>query len=1527
VTPVRRSGSYPYGPIARSAFARYGLATVLALAALVIGRILLPLVDAPPYSLLVGAVAVAIWYGGFGPGLLAVVIGWSLSPALLTRADGFGFERYDDYRWTISLVVALVVVWVSLVMRRGQQRAATAAVAAEESTRQMETLQQLATALSAAVTPSDVAHELVQRTPALLGARGGALGLIEGEDLVIVDPAGVDAQTHRPGLRLPLATRAPITRAAAEGTVQRADDRQSFESRFPDGAALTSYAQAALAVPLRAAGEVVGSMSFLFDRPEAANDEADSIALIAADLGGQALERARLYERERQSRRALDRILRAAPRLYAGSSEAVSVAICREARRTLEADLTEIWKVDADWLWLELVCRDPEDERLSADDRLEIARLPGLLQAVENLEVRFVGDAEEHLGEELLAYVRRLGIRSWLWAPIVVGGHAERILFFAWQKVMSEPDASTMVLARRFSDHAGLALEQLERRQAQEEAARRALETRRLLETTAALAATATPTEVTAAILQEGQRSLGAVRGVVVCRTEEHGEFEVVDSHGIGPESLEAWRRIPLEADMPLAEAARDHRLLTIEDAEELERRYPRFRETIEEQDGAWLVLPLAAAGSVIGVAAFSFPAPRTFDEAELEFAEALARQSGQALERALLLAAEYAARTRAEDMVVLASALSQAVAPADVVHAVGVQVVSLVGADVAGVYLLDDGTNLDLVETVGRPLGDDARLRRIPIAANSPLAEAGRLREAVWLGAEDEWSSFAETEPWRVANVRSMGAVPLVLDQRLLGVLFVGFATETVVDEEARLLVESLTRQAAQPLERAWLMEREQSARVAAETASRRTRRLQSTTQALAAAPAPRDVAAIVVSEAIAAVSADAGALFAFEPEREAPEVLAEVGLGDDALAKELTGPVIDAALSGSLLVIDGDSPPGMHVNAVREAIGRAGLRSAACVPLAVGGRILGSLVLCFRTRDRLPEEDVALLQTLARIGSQALERSRLFDEEHRLRERSERLQDMTAALSGSLTQSDVARVVIDAVVRGTGADAAAFSIVLEDRQVTKALAWHGYEEDLVLSRGELPLGASSPEIRALRRRTTTFYETAADLEGEYTGLSDAIRLTGHQSFLVVPLVAGRKANGLILVSWQEPVVLTDEDRVFIETLAGQAAQALDRARHFELERTIAETLQRSVLPGSLPRIENVQLAARYLPGTEEVDVGGDWFDAILLANGRIGLAVGDVVGKGVQSAATMAQLRNALRAFALDQMKPSSTVSRLNRLIDGVSDSAFATVVYAVVDPDAGVCRFTAAGHPPPLLLRTDGRAEYLEGGRGLPLGTGPDTKYRQQVVELPVGSTLILYTDGLIERRDEPIDSGLDQLRQAVEEGPGDPERLLEYILDRLVGPRERGDDIAVLAVRLLAVPPQPLDLRLPSGPRSLDLVRDAIRVWLQHAPATQSEVHEIVLATWEACANAIEHPDGAANGSFQVLAELENSAVRVSVRDSGRWLPETERPNRGLGLRLIRSVMSSVDIDVTDEGTLVRLEKDLAGDQTSSLRRAR
>jgi GAF domain-containing protein/anti-sigma regulatory factor (Ser/Thr protein kinase) len=1490
---------------------------VLAVVAVAIGRIFLNPADGPQYALYVGAVAVAVWYGGFGPGLLTVVLCWSLSPIVMAEGDVV-VEGSDAVRWVSSLVVALIVVWVSLVMRRGRQRAETAAVEAEESTRQAASIQALSSALSSALTPTDVANELIQRTPPLIGARGGSLALLEGEEIVIVGPSGLARATHRPGLRLPLSTRAPIARAAAEGTMQRASDRAVFERDYPDGAMLSPFAQAALAVPLKIEGSVVGSLSFLYDDPEAVHEEAQAIADIAADLGGQALERARLYERERQWRQALDRILRAAPRLYSGTTDEVSLEICREARRALAADITEIWRVDADWAWLELVCRVPDEGELSAEERLAIADLPGLRDAVERTQVTFVSDAEAVLEGELLEYVRRLDIRSWLWAPIAAGGRTERVLFFSWETVLPEPDPSLMLLARRFSDHAGLALEQLERREAEDEAQQRALETRRLLDSTAALAAAATPEEVTEAILTEGLRSLGAVSGVVVTLTDDGDALSIVDSHGYRPETLAPWRRIPLDAEIPLSRAVRENVEVAIESPEELERRFPAVASGRSESTAAWLALPLSAAGTVLGAVAFSFATPRSFPEEELEFAVALARQSSQALERATLLAAEYAARTRAEELVVLTSALSEAVSSSDVVHAVRAQLLGHAAVDAVGVYVAGNGAGLELVEPEESELGTSAALRRLRLDASSPPAESARERRPIWIERDDDWAGFDDTESWLAAGVAGLGAVPLIADRRLVGVLVVGFGAQGTFEDELRTTVETVAGRAAQALERAWLMEREQAARVAAETASRRTRRLQSITQALAAAATRREVAEIVARETVAAVSGDAAVVFAFDETREAPEVLASVG-ADESDVFELTPSVTDAALRGSLVVVAGSEPStDLSANAVRTAAERIGLEGALCVPLGVGSRVLGAVFVGFRARADLGVEDTALLQTLARIGAQALERSRLFDDEQRLRRRSDRVQLTTAALSGSLTQRDVAEVVVDALVQGAGADGAAFSVVLEDRNVQKKLAWRGYEAEAQENWLEIPLDAVTPGNRALTTRRLVFYERLEELAADYPKAADRMCITGHESFVFLPLVSGGRTNGLVVASFAEPVSLDDEHRAFMETLASLAAQALDRARSFESERTIAETLQRSVLPASLPRIPSVQLAARYLPGTDEVDVGGDWFDAILLPSGRLGLAVGDVVGKGVQSAATMAQLRNALRAFALDQMKPSSTISRLNRLTEEISESAFATVLYAVLDPETGVCRFTSAGHPPPLIVLPDGRASYMEGGRGLPLGTGTNARYRQETVTLPVGSTIVFYTDGLVERRTESIDEGLERLRVAVEEAPGDPERLVEHVLDAVVGSGGRRDDIAVLAVRLLAVAPKPLELDLPSDPDSLDLVRDALRVWLEQAPVTEVESHDIVLAAWEACANAVEHPQGTSDtATFGIRAELDDSTVLVTVSDPGSWLAEAERPDRGLGLHLIRSVMSSVEIDSGESGTRVRLEKLLTG----------
>ena len=218
---------------------------------------------------MLGAVALAVWYGGLGPGLVAIAVGWVggwflLDPVLTPFwPDGAAIAR-----WAIALVAALLIVSVLVVLRRGRDQAATAADEAEALRDVTAEIQGLTSALIAAVTPSDVARALVELVPGLVGARGGALGLIEGSELVIVDPRGPVDQTLAPGLRLPLATRAPIREGGARGTPVVARDRASFRREYPDGATLAPYAHGAVAVPINVAGKTVGSMGFPFGRAD-----------------------------------------------------------------------------------------------------------------------------------------------------------------------------------------------------------------------------------------------------------------------------------------------------------------------------------------------------------------------------------------------------------------------------------------------------------------------------------------------------------------------------------------------------------------------------------------------------------------------------------------------------------------------------------------------------------------------------------------------------------------------------------------------------------------------------------------------------------------------------------------------------------------------------------------------------------------------------------------------------------------------------------------------------------------------------------------------------------------------------------------------------------------------------------------------------------------------------------------------------------------------------------------------------------
>ena len=209
----------------------------------------------------------------------------------------------------------------------------------------MARLQELSATLLDAVTPSDVAQALVERVPALVGARGASFGLIDGSDLVIVDPRVSQGRRTSRAFGCRCKPRLRSRKRRAGGAIVHVEDRETFERDFPDGAALTLYAQRAIAVPVTVAGEVVGALSFLFDEPGSAHEEAGAIAALAAGLGGQALERARLYEGEQEARRGLDRILRVSPRFHADSVESAAAAICGEAAATFGADTAILWRL------------------------------------------------------------------------------------------------------------------------------------------------------------------------------------------------------------------------------------------------------------------------------------------------------------------------------------------------------------------------------------------------------------------------------------------------------------------------------------------------------------------------------------------------------------------------------------------------------------------------------------------------------------------------------------------------------------------------------------------------------------------------------------------------------------------------------------------------------------------------------------------------------------------------------------------------------------------------------------------------------------------------------------------------------------------------------------------------------------------------------------------------------------------------------------------------------------------------------
>jgi len=379
-------------------------------------------------------------------------------------------------------------------------------------------------------------------------------------------------------------------------------------------------------------------------------------------------------------------------------------------------------------------------------------------------------------------------------------------------------------------------------------------------------------------------------------------------------------------------------------------------------------------------------------------------------------------------------------------------------------------------------------------------------------------------------------------------------------------------------------------------------------------------------------------------------------------------------------------------------------------------------------------------------------------------------------------------------------------------------------------------------------------------------------------------------------------------------DAIIGATLEGLRRAaQEVEVERSVTATLQHSLLRERLPEIPGLSFAARYLPGSAEAEIGGDWYDVIPLRDGKAGVAIGDVVGRGVAAAARMAHLQSAVRAYALEGLRPSVVLERTDGFAQELERPGMATLLYAVLDPEASALRFASAGHPPPLIVTPGGEILFAEGRSGSPLGTVTFPSYEENVVSLAPGSTVLLYTDGLVERPTVPLADGLAALADAASEVDPEPAELCRSLPARVLDGRS-SDDIALLAIRVEPVPTDGVQLTLPAESGSLATLRRVLGRWLKASGAGEAEIYETLVAVGEASANAIAHAYPAGDASFEIHASRSGDEVKIIVRDFGSWRAARGEERRR-GLTLMEQLMEDVEIDKGNGGTTVVLRRDL------------
>ncbi|QHF94718.1 PAS domain S-box protein [Streptomyces sp. NHF165] len=560
-----------------------------------------------------------------------------------------------------------------------------------------------------------------------------------------------------------------------------------------------------------------------------------------------------------------------------------------------------------------------------------------------------------------------------------------------------------------------------------------------------------------------------------------------------------------------------------------------------------------------------------------------------------------------------------------------------------------------------------------------------------------------------------------------------------------------------------------------------------------------------------------------------------------------------------------------------------------------------------------------------IIRDASQEL---RAFDRTEELRQaRSDRrrqadiVRHITEALAPTVTVDDVADALTGpGLLARLGASSIVLGLVDGGRMAL--VGSNGVPGELIRDFHLKNIGEPLPLTEAVRTREPVFITDRDTFVERYPGLRPYLRrFSEATSAVYLPLIAQGTAIGALGLTYDGKARFTQDERTVLTALSSTIAQSLQRALLYDQEHELAAGLQTAMLPGRMPQVTGLSLATRYRPARARGGIGGDWYDAIALPDGRIAAVVGDVQGHDVTAAAVMGQLRIALRAYAAEGHPPATVMARASAFLAELDTERFATCLLVLVDPGTGATVTARAGHLEPLVRHPDGTCAWLDTPGGLPLGLsslGAEPAHPTTETVLDPGSTLLLCTDGLIEARAKDLDQGRAQLLDAVHTGPAGPEPLADHLLHTMGGWTGGEDDVALLLLRRSphrrSSAPHMAATVTAADPDSLQAARLALRAAL-HRWSLEELGDTAELLASELATNALLHTDGDATLTARPVHN-GGRALRVAVTDTSPVSPQrraaTEQSTTGRGLVLIEELATDWGVEPRGTGKSVWCE---------------